>query len=282
MAHQPDCSHPLILTYFESLYDAQMTTKRARRTDMRVICATWMRRSGLPFDPATLTHAQAHALIAELAGEQRRGAAAIDRIIQTGRSCWAWLVAEGHAPTNPFAAIPLRAAHERRYRKKAVQGSTIARCVLREQLRYAAPSQYHVLDVLLHLVQAGVRPTEITAIQIADIDHVAGRITVRNAYGTARRTLPLSDQALAAIDAYGGAVGLPTATNQPLIGQQRGGRWSGLSIGTIRRRFEVLRDQTTAQLHRVIATEERNALALTALQSVAALLADLTLDQLRS
>ena len=74
---------------------------------------------------------------------------------------------------------------------------------------------------------------------------------------------------------------MPTTPYQPLIGQQRGGCWQGLSIATIRRRFIELRDQTTAQLHRRIATED-DALNLTVLQSVTSLLADLTLDQLRS
>lgn len=132
------------------------------------------------------------------------------------------------------------------------------------------------------MLQGGVRPTEITALQAKDIDRATGRVTVRNAYGVARRTLLLSAEARAAIDAYCVAVAVPMSAYQPLIGQQRGRYWSGLSIATTRRRFIELRDQTAMQLHRVIATEEHDALALTALQSVAALLTDLTLDQLRS
>ena len=282
MAVQPARIHPLINDYFDALYDAQMTTKRARRTDMRTICRAWAQRHGTMLDPTALTDTQARAIMTDLVEEKRCGPAMLDRIIQTGRSCCAWLSAEGKMQNNPFAAIPLRDARERRQRKKATQSSNIALRVLREQLRAAAPQDYHTLAVVLHVLQAGVRPLEMTALQVEDIDHAAGRITVRNAYGIARRTAPLTTEAIAAIDAYCVAVAMPTTPYQPLIGQQRGGCWQGLSTATIRRRFIELRDQTTAQLHRVIATKGHDDLTLTALQSVAALLADLTLDQLRS
>jgi site-specific recombinase XerC len=281
MAVQAALIHPLITDYFASLYDAQLTTKQARRVDMRAICRTWTQRHGTMLDPTTLTDTQARALVTDLVEEQRRGAAIIDRIIQTGRSCWKWLVAEGQAQTNPFAAIPLRDERARRKRKRAVQGSTISLRMLREQLRYAAPQDYHTLTVVLHVLQAGVRPLEMTALQVEDIDRATGQITVRNGYGTARRTVPLNAEAIAAIDAYCVAVAVPTTPHQALIGQYRGEHWQGLSIATIRRRFIELRDQTTAQLHHGIATEEHGASTLTALQSVAELLADLTLDQLR-
>ena len=282
MAVQTDLIHPLITDYFESLYDAQMTTKRDRRADMRTICRAWTQRHGTMLDPTTLTDMQARQIVKDLVEVQGRGLAELDRIIQTGRSCWKWLVAEGQAQTNPFAAIPLRDERARRQRKKAVQGSTISLRMLREQLRYAAPQAHHTLTVVLHVLQAGVRPLEITALQVEDIDRATGRITVRNAYGTARRTVPLNAEAIAAIDAYCVAVAVPTTPYQPLIGQYRGEHWHGLSIATIRRRFIELRDQTIVQLHHGIATEEHGASTLTALQSVAALLADLTLDQLRS
>ena len=282
MAVQPALIHPLITDYFDALYDAQMTTKRDRRADMRTIYSTWTQRHGTMLDPTTLTDPQARAIVTDLVEVHQRGPVGLDRIIQTGRSCWAWLVAEGQAQTNPFAAIPLRDERERRQRKKAAQGSIFALRVLREQLRSAAPQEYHTLAVVLHLLQGGVRPSEITALQAEDVDRATGRVTVRNAYGVARRTAPLTAEAIAAIDAYCVAVAVPMSAYQPLIGQQRGGYWQGLSTATIRRRFIELRDQTTAQLHRVIATEEHDALTLTVLQSVAALLANLTLDQLRS
>ena len=282
MTVQPALIHPLITDYCESLYDAQMTTKRARRTDIRTICRAWTQRHGTMLDPTTLTDTQARALVTDLVEIQQRGPVVLDRIIQSGRSCWTWLVAEGQAQVNPFAAIPLRDARERRQRKKAVQGSSIALRVLREQLRSAAPHDYHTLAVVLHLLQGGVRPSEITALQVEDVDHTMGRVTVRNAYGIDRRTAPLSAEAIAAIDAYCVAVAVPTTPYQPLIGQYRGEHWQGLSTATIRRRFMELRDQTIVQLHRGIATEEHGALTLTALQSVAALLTSLTLDQLRS
>jgi site-specific recombinase XerD len=134
MAVKTTLVHPLLTDYVAALYDAQMTTKRARRVDMRTICRAWTQRHGTLLDPSTLTEAQARAIVTDLAENQRRGPATLDRIIQTGRSCWAWLIAEGQVQTNPFAAIPLREARERRQRKKAALGSSIALPVLRAQM----------------------------------------------------------------------------------------------------------------------------------------------------
>ena len=272
--------HPLIVDYCESLYDAQMATKKIRRADMRTICDTWTQRHGTLLDPTTLTETQARAIVADLVEVQQRGPVGLDRIIQTGRSCWVWLVAEGQAQTNPFAALPLRDARERRQRKAVAPGSSIALCVLRAQLCAAALPEYHTLAVVLHLLQGGVRPTEITAIQAEDVDRAVGQITVRNAYGTARRTVPLSAEACAAIDAYCLAIELPTAPHTALIGQYRGGRWQELSISTLQRRFRELCKRAAAEID-ITCADIAHPLARTALQRVAASIADIQMDQLR-
>ena len=58
MVMQPVLVHPLITDYFDALYDAQMTTKRARRADMRTICRILTKRHGTMLDPAILHYAE--------------------------------------------------------------------------------------------------------------------------------------------------------------------------------------------------------------------------------
>ena len=263
--------------YSDTLLDAPYATRRIRRADVQTLCRSWDAISPTPLDPARFTAAQATALIETIAAEPGKGPALIDRIAQSGRHWWAWLIAEGVATENAFAHIaPSRA----KGRRAASPRSQLVLDTLLEECTAGESIQRRRLTAVLWLTRAGLRPLEIENCQVEDIDRVQGTIVIRNPRGEARCCCPLAVEAIAAIDAYCVAANVPTTPRTALIGSYRDGRWHWFAAVTLRRHFHALRAEVAAQLRAVEATPH-SPLQQQALLRLADTIATVDLDDLR-
>lgn len=154
----------------------------------------WAERSGT--DPITLTHRQMRLYLAELdrAGYARR---TIARRLSAVRSLFAYLVAEGLAPSDPSSVLAAPKIQSRL--PKLVP--TDALSAMMEAPDISTPVGMRDRAVLEILYATGARVSEIAGLRLGDLDLAQGQITVMGK-GSKERIVPLHRKAADTIKNY--------------------------------------------------------------------------------
>lgn len=154
----------------------------------------WAERSEV--DPITLTHRQMRLYLAELdrAGYARR---TIARRLSAVRSLFAYLLAEGLAPSDPSSVLAAPKIPSRL--PKIIP--TDALPVMLEVPDADTPTGMRDRAVLELLYATGARVSEISELRLSGLDLTQGQITVMGK-GSKERIIPLHRKATAAVRAY--------------------------------------------------------------------------------
>jgi site-specific recombinase XerC len=265
-------------TYNAALCEGAAATRDMRWADIHTFVDAWLAHYQTPLDPATCTAEQVRALLAVIAAQPGTGPARVDRIIQSGRACWAWLIANAGYTDNPFAAIP---AQRVKQRSAASAANQILLATLLDECARDDTLAGRRLAVMLWLTWAGLRPSEIRMSLCEDIDRVQGVIAIRDLRWDVRCCGRLPVEALTAIDAYHRLMPLPPTGSDAIIGFRGAHYWYRLSVDTIRRHYHALRSACVAQLT-AKATASLCPDGQQALLRVAAGIASSELDDLRT
>jgi site-specific recombinase XerD len=212
--------------YMVAIADLAFATKRARRSDLLRLCTWWEQTQHHVLDPTNLTYTHVERFLHDLRA-QGTGEAAIERTTKTGRFCWAWLVAQRVVATQVFPK-PVRAKSKSRF---AAPIGESAFQVLVTELETLPDG--HSLIIALLLLRSGLRPSEVVQAQVRDLDYAGQCITLRKTDGTTHRTLPLSNEVIARIQAVHDRSGGMPKPGWPLVGNGA----QGMVVETLRRRL---------------------------------------------
>lgn len=154
----------------------------------------WAQRTGI--DPITLTHRQMRHYLAELdrAGYARR---TIARRLSAVRSLFAYLVAEGLAPSDPSSVL---AAPKIQSRLPKIVPVDVLSAML-EAPEAETPLGMRDRAVLELLYATGARVSEISELRLSGLDLAQGQITVMGK-GAKERIVPLHRKAAETVRTY--------------------------------------------------------------------------------
>lgn len=192
---------PLPVTELVDRYLGHLSVERgASPNTMRAYSADlaryleWAERSHI--DPITLTHRQMRLYLAELdrAGYSRRTVA---RRLSAVRSFFAFIVAEGFAPSDPSSV--LTAPKVPRRLPKII--ATDALNAILESPDPETPTGVRDRAVLELLYATGARVSEISDLRLSDLDLPQGQITVMGK-GSKERIVPLHRKAVESVKMY--------------------------------------------------------------------------------
>ncbi len=207
--------------------NASAHTLRAYETDLRVFFA---RQPGVK-EPRDLTRACVRAYLASLQADGALSRNSILRKASTLRSFVKFLRAQGALERNPFVAVPMP-KKEARLPKFLTESET-------DDLlsRPAAPGAAGLRDraALELLYSSGLRRSELTGLNVGDVDVLSGTVKVFGK-GSRERVVPVGRAALEAVRGY-----LKTRPGcgggEPLFLNHRGARLTPQSVALILKRW---------------------------------------------
>lgn len=172
---------------------ASPNTVRAYSADLTRFLE-WAERSDI--DPITLTHRQMRLYLAELdrAGYARRTVA---RRLSAVRSLFAYLVAEGLAPSDPSSVLAAPKIPSRL--PKIIPADALA--AMLESPDAETPNGMRDRAVLELLYATGARVSEIAELRLGGVDLAQGQVTVMGK-GSKERIIPLHRKAVDTVRIY--------------------------------------------------------------------------------
>jgi integrase/recombinase XerC len=167
--------------------------------------------------------------------EKKNSRNTVIRKVSSARSFIRWLIAEGKLESDPFAL--LRAPKkEKRLPRFLTEGEVRKLYDYNEPgaaagggKRPLAPRDYALLALLY---SAGLRRSEVTGLNVGDVDFYSGFARVMGK-GSKERLVPVGDKALEALRGYLASRPEGRAPARPLFLNARGGRLSGHGLALI-------------------------------------------------
>ena len=113
--------------------------------------------------------------------------ATVQGYVRTLKSFFSWLEREGYVTANPMTRIPLPKAPT-----KVVSTFTTEQISrLAEVCRSSDGSGYRNLSILLLMLDSGIRVSELTSIDLGDVDLAEGYVRITAAKGSRERMVPV-------------------------------------------------------------------------------------------
>jgi integrase/recombinase XerC len=196
-------------------------TRRAYRSDLADL-TEWLRRLGVE-RPGDVTRVQLRRYLASLQ-TRGRSRATIARHAASIRTYFSWLERTQVVAANPAARLTA-----------TVQGSTLPKLAGRDELEALLDVAIDPTDPIAVrdravselLYGAGLRVSELCGLDVDDVDHVGGTVTVVGK-GNKQRRVPLHEVALAAVAAWRdgprASMMSPTSPTSALFFNRRGKR----------------------------------------------------------
>ncbi|MDT8285630.1 MAG: tyrosine recombinase XerC [Elusimicrobiales bacterium] len=228
------------LLHIKSQLNFSRHTVRAYASDLAEFAA-YAEAEGAEF-PAGFDRYLMRAYMAMLQEDRKNSRNTIIRKVSSARSFIRWLIAEGELESDPFAL--LRAPKkEKRLPRFLTEGEVRklydynAPVSGRDTLRHGvpvpsaplAPRDYAILALLY---SAGLRRSEVTGLNVGDVDFYSGFARVMGK-GSKERLVPVGDKALESLRAYLASRPEGRAPARPLFLNARGGRLSGHGVALI-------------------------------------------------
>ncbi len=189
----PDVLVDRYLTHLRVERGASPNTVRAYSADLQRYLE-WAGRAGV--DPVQLNHRQMRLYLAELdrAGYARRTVA---RRLSAVRSLFAYLVAEGLAPSDPSSVLMTPKMPARL--PKLIPGDALAALLDAPDVTTAIGKRDSAILELLYAT--GARVSEISGLILGDLDLTQGQLTVMGK-GSKQRLIPIHPAATAKVRRY--------------------------------------------------------------------------------
>ncbi len=185
------------------------------------------------------------AYMAMLQEDRKNSRNTVIRKVSSARSFIRWLIAEGKLESDPFALLRAPKKEKRLprfltegevrklydYNAPASAGGAVRHGVIGQAGVKAAlaPRDYAILALLY---SAGLRRSEVTGLNIGDVDFYSGFARVMGK-GSKERLVPVGDKALESLRAYLSSRPEGRAPARPLFLNARGGRLSGHGLALI-------------------------------------------------
>lgn len=228
------------LDYLVVERDASPHTVAAYRNDLGQFAAFVRGQRGDTVDATAVDHLLIRLYLAQLAaGQQVRcagrpkppyGKSSIGRKLAAIRALFAWLVRTGRLAANPAELIATPKREQRLpFHLNIDQAVTLVEAVLPQKQDELAVARDRALLELLY--SSGLRVSELTGLDVGDLDRAGGMVRVLGKGGK-ERIVPVGAKALEAIGAYLRLRGWP-AEQAPLFLNSRGQRINRRSVARI-------------------------------------------------
>lgn len=221
------------LLHIKSQLNFSRHTVRAYAADLAEFAA-YADSEGAEF-PAGFDRHLMRAYMAMLQEDRKNSRNTIIRKVSSARSFIRWLIAEGKLESDPFAL--LRAPKkEKRLPRFLTEGEVrklydynAPGAAPAGEKKPLAPRDYAILALLY---SAGLRRSEVTGLNIGDVDFYSGFARVMGK-GSKERLVPVGDKALESLRAYLASRPEGRVPSRPLFLNARGGRLSGHGLALI-------------------------------------------------
>ncbi|HBE87770.1 MAG TPA: tyrosine recombinase XerC [Elusimicrobia bacterium] len=226
------------LLHIKSQLNFSRHTVRAYAADLAEFSA-YAEAEGAEF-PAGFDRHLMRAYMAMLQEDRKNSRNTVIRKVSSARSFIRWLIAEGKLESDPFALLRAPKKEKRLPHfltegevRKLYDYNAPAAAPAGEGKKPLAPRDYAILALLY---SAGLRRSEVTGLNIGDVDFYSGFARVMGK-GSKERLVPVGDKALEAIRAYLASRPEGRAPARPLFLNARGGRLSGHGVALIVRKL---------------------------------------------
>ena len=206
---------PELIREFLNSHDFAEPTRRAFAQDLRKAAAWFVATNREPFRVERVTIRDIADFRNYLRRERGQAVATVNRCLVTIRRLFAWLVEQGHSPSNP--AKPIKELRRQQLAPKGLDRSQVRRLLreveLRQDLRAGA-----IFSLMLY---TGCRVSDLIGLELSDllIGERSGSVVFRRGKGNKERSVPLPLPARRAFQAYL-ETRPPVASNAVFIGER--------------------------------------------------------------
>jgi len=228
------------LEYLETQRNASPHTIAGYRSDLAGLVTFITRQRGSEVDAAGVDHLLLRLYLASLssATDQHKAytKSSIGRKLAAVRAFFGWLTRNGQLAANPAELIS-SPKQEQRLPFHLNIDQTFALLEAPDQTEGQAPHRLRDIALLELLYSSGLRVSELTGLNIGDIDYGSGMARVLGK-GSKERIVPVGSQALSAIVRYLDQRGRP-GESAPLFLGARGGRIHRRTVAALVRHWST-------------------------------------------